>query len=447
MFWFFFSSRRRHTRWTGDWSSDVCSSDLRSRPGGAGSGPARGLGTGRHGLAPPRRQDQRRADLRPPAATGHSAARAGPGLGVPVAGGGPRRPRQLGAAAGRYPPRPGRGDPNRLGDRPTAAGAAGPPRGPAAGGDVRQPVRSGPVGAGRTPGRPAGAADPEAALLPGAAPVLGQGHPRAAAWTDLQNLGRHDPRPAGPVRGGRRSRAWTGPRRGLDQPARPGGPRGAVHRAAGPRRALAQERADPRPALAGLGRAGPAGRPAGGLALVPTTVRDRARLPLPQTGAGLDSCPSGRPGRGRPLELAAGARALGAVAGPPAGDRPPPALGASGRPHAAEPGPGAAGRRRTSGAAGQPDPSAPPTRECPRTAPRRAARAAATLPGRPPTQEAGSLNRGRPAFWPSASPPRPLGSHHLVQTPTPERSEGSGGLQQFTRSFTAFRMTVLSGGR
>src|SRR5690348_18156205 len=27
-FCFFFSSRRRHTRWTGDWSSDVCSSDL-----------------------------------------------------------------------------------------------------------------------------------------------------------------------------------------------------------------------------------------------------------------------------------------------------------------------------------------------------------------------------------------------------------------------------------
>src|SRR5690348_17910248 len=28
---FFFSSRRRHTRWTGDWSSDVCSSDLCGR--------------------------------------------------------------------------------------------------------------------------------------------------------------------------------------------------------------------------------------------------------------------------------------------------------------------------------------------------------------------------------------------------------------------------------
>src|SRR5437762_8190290 len=28
MFDFFFSSRRRHTRYIGDWSSDVCSSDL-----------------------------------------------------------------------------------------------------------------------------------------------------------------------------------------------------------------------------------------------------------------------------------------------------------------------------------------------------------------------------------------------------------------------------------
>src|SRR5689334_3049217 len=28
---FFFSSRRRHTRWNCDWSSDVCSSDLRWR--------------------------------------------------------------------------------------------------------------------------------------------------------------------------------------------------------------------------------------------------------------------------------------------------------------------------------------------------------------------------------------------------------------------------------
>src|SRR5689334_24635671 len=27
---FFFSSRRRHTRWNCDWSSDVCSSDLES---------------------------------------------------------------------------------------------------------------------------------------------------------------------------------------------------------------------------------------------------------------------------------------------------------------------------------------------------------------------------------------------------------------------------------
>src|SRR5437762_12415957 len=32
MFFFFFSSRRRHTRYIGDWSSDVCSSDLLTVP-------------------------------------------------------------------------------------------------------------------------------------------------------------------------------------------------------------------------------------------------------------------------------------------------------------------------------------------------------------------------------------------------------------------------------
>src|SRR5215510_2781507 len=32
---FFFSSRRRHTRWPRDWSSDVCSSDLYYRPLGS----------------------------------------------------------------------------------------------------------------------------------------------------------------------------------------------------------------------------------------------------------------------------------------------------------------------------------------------------------------------------------------------------------------------------
>src|SRR5438876_3336932 len=37
---FFFSSRRRHTRWTGDWSSDVCSSDLVERGVLLSPGPA-----------------------------------------------------------------------------------------------------------------------------------------------------------------------------------------------------------------------------------------------------------------------------------------------------------------------------------------------------------------------------------------------------------------------
>src|SRR5437762_9768174 len=33
IFFFFFSSRRRHTRYIGDWSSDVCSSDLEDARG------------------------------------------------------------------------------------------------------------------------------------------------------------------------------------------------------------------------------------------------------------------------------------------------------------------------------------------------------------------------------------------------------------------------------
>src|SRR2546430_10675052 len=36
MDFFFFSSRRRHTRFDCDWSSDVCSSDLRTDDGDAG---------------------------------------------------------------------------------------------------------------------------------------------------------------------------------------------------------------------------------------------------------------------------------------------------------------------------------------------------------------------------------------------------------------------------
>src|SRR5256885_6781802 len=46
MFVFFFSSRRRHTRLQGDWSSDVCSSDLIHQQQAA-------FGAGR---SPPRRQ-------------------------------------------------------------------------------------------------------------------------------------------------------------------------------------------------------------------------------------------------------------------------------------------------------------------------------------------------------------------------------------------------------
>src|SRR5256885_5982048 len=40
LYFFFFSSRRRHTRLQGDWSSDVCSSDLSTERTGARIGEA-----------------------------------------------------------------------------------------------------------------------------------------------------------------------------------------------------------------------------------------------------------------------------------------------------------------------------------------------------------------------------------------------------------------------
>src|SRR2546430_10649083 len=46
---FFFSSRRRHTRFDCDWSSDVCSSDLLSKWGTQGSGD--GQFDGNYGVA------------------------------------------------------------------------------------------------------------------------------------------------------------------------------------------------------------------------------------------------------------------------------------------------------------------------------------------------------------------------------------------------------------
>src|SRR5690348_9655092 len=43
---FSFPSRRRHTRWTGDWSSDVCSSDLVTSSSTVAGGAAPGIGIG-----------------------------------------------------------------------------------------------------------------------------------------------------------------------------------------------------------------------------------------------------------------------------------------------------------------------------------------------------------------------------------------------------------------
>src|SRR5690625_4468587 len=86
---FFFSSRRRHTRWPRDWSSDVCSSDLHHRrhgPGGSG------------GVHPGRNHPDRR-----PAHLHHHRRRPDPG----ARGGPDRRPRNPRGAAGELRDLPG----------------------------------------------------------------------------------------------------------------------------------------------------------------------------------------------------------------------------------------------------------------------------------------------------------------------------------------------------
>src|SRR5437763_17188494 len=57
---FFFSSRRRHTRYIGDWSSDVCSSDLDDRGGASGNRSVRGRFGGIGGRRHRRRSEERR---------------------------------------------------------------------------------------------------------------------------------------------------------------------------------------------------------------------------------------------------------------------------------------------------------------------------------------------------------------------------------------------------
>src|SRR4051794_41706397 len=101
---FFCSSRRRHTRWTGDWSSDVCSSDLSSlvlpfhRPCQDGGRPPETVGG--------RAEDEGRVE---PAAVGHGRAR--------LRRGRRGRPRLLPAA------QIGRASCRERGERPGGAGS------------------------------------------------------------------------------------------------------------------------------------------------------------------------------------------------------------------------------------------------------------------------------------------------------------------------------------
>src|SRR6266566_4265017 len=135
---FFFSSRRRHTRLQGDWSSDVCSSDLhdrrataRARDRAAGGPPGHHGGAGAVSLA--RGGGSRGADVGP---GGGEAARV-PGAGAAARG-------EYDGLQGERRPHHAHGD--RHEGRPReVSGAAGEP-----GVTPRLVVLSAPSGGGKT---------------------------------------------------------------------------------------------------------------------------------------------------------------------------------------------------------------------------------------------------------------------------------------------------------
>src|SRR6266487_4708309 len=169
---FFFSSRRRHTRWTGDWSSDVCSSDLRFGPdprerGRAGldcDGPAHGPHAGPCGAGESKARERR--GRKPPGGPARAVRRA-------RGGGGPHHIPPVGAGRVHHRER----DPDRwraiprvaLSRRVTAVAAA-----------LDLPLRLLARDVRARPARPAGGAVPRPALaaLPG---VRGGGGPRSEA--------------------------------------------------------------------------------------------------------------------------------------------------------------------------------------------------------------------------------------------------------------------------
>src|SRR6266704_1813402 len=287
--YFFFSSRRRHTRSKRDWSSDVCSSDLRPaaghlsrtrgaarrgpggrrRRGGRADGPQRRRQDhpAARGHGPGGRRRRARAPLRPP---GRRAAhgRAGPAGRLRAPGpqrravrrdgrarSGLHRPQPRPAAVGgrRHPggsppPGPARTPPPRPLRRAAAAGGPGGRAGRRAPGAAarradQRPGRSLQAAAGRAAGRP-----------PGGRRRRGAGHPRRRA-------GRQDRRPGRPARRGRARR---------QRPGRPGavGVDGVLAPGrAGARRPLADRRGGPRsPGGHGVRRqrAAPAALPSGG---------------------------------------------------------------------------------------------------------------------------------------------------------------------------------------
>src|SRR6266581_7192024 len=162
-FFFFFSSRRRHTRWTGDWSSDVCSSDLGLRGGVGGDDLADAV---EQGLEPFR---QRMRRVGPDAAAGDV---------MKLAAG-----QVDDAETGHAQTRVDAEDADRLGHAGTAASAASsfswtPPKAPLLMTGTLSPDRP----AAATAATSVAKSSKTRALVPSGARIAAASQPRLAAW-------------------------------------------------------------------------------------------------------------------------------------------------------------------------------------------------------------------------------------------------------------------------
>src|SRR5215207_3047657 len=216
-----------------------------------------------------------------------------------------------------------------------------------------------------------------------------------------------------------RSGLWAGAHRCLGAAAHLPGAPGQPDRAAGWRGAPAAAHHPTSPAVVGLVGWPLADRSARGVALVPTPLRRRAPVPLPQVRSGVDHRPPALAPDRRSLELVAGGRAVGTVDGQVPGRRAALALGARAA-RLSQSGAGTPRIWRACARLGHASPAPPTPRKVARSSDGAVPRTGPALSGAAAWTAAGRLTPVSVAPPSRADPLPRAGSHQFVQTQVSE---------------------------